>query len=152
MYKDLELVSKSEVEYVICEDVVDEDVMNILNFAVPQMKGIMTAKDGVGIAGPQVGIKKKFNVYNVPGIEGYNVIFNGKYISEGSRIQMMEGCLSYPGEQNKTKRYKKIKVMYDIWNKKENKLEKVTRRVKGVEAIILQHEIDHLTGKTIFLK
>ena len=42
--------------------------------------------------------------------------------------------------------------MYEIWNEKTKQLEKITRRVKGVEAVILQHEIDHWYGKTIYTK
>jgi peptide deformylase len=152
MYKDLKLVDSLEVEHVKCEDVKSSEVQDILNVAVPQMKGIMNAKDGVGIAAIQVGIKKNFSIYKLPESEKYNVIFNGKYISDGSRIQLSEGCLSYPNDNStKTKRYKRIKAMYEIWNEKEKKFEKVTRRVKGVEAIILQHEIDHWNGKTIYI-
>ena len=153
MNKELELVDNTKVEGIKCLNVEASEVEDIMNYIIPQMKGIMNAKNGVGIAAPQVGINKKFSVYKIPETEDYKVIFNGMYTANGSRTQLVEGCLSYPNKQGiKTKRYKGITVNCEVWNDKDKILEKVTRRVKGVEAIIIQHEIDHWNGKTIYTK
>ena len=55
---------------------------------------------------------------------------------------MEEGCLSLPEQFAEIERPKKISLEY--LNDK-NKL--VKKEISGVEARILQHEIDHLSGK-----
>ena len=55
---------------------------------------------------------------------------------------MEEGCLSLPEQFAEIERPKKISLKY---LNDENKI--IIREVEGVEARILQHEIDHLSGK-----
>ena len=55
---------------------------------------------------------------------------------------MEEGCLSLPDQYADVERPKKITIEYIDKNKKL-----ITREVDGFEARILQHEIDHLSGK-----
>ena len=55
---------------------------------------------------------------------------------------MEEGCLSLPEQYADIERPKKINIEYINENKQS-----ITREVDGYEARILQHEIDHLSGK-----
>ena len=55
---------------------------------------------------------------------------------------MEEGCLSLPEQYADVKRPKEIVIEYIDENK-----QKVKKEVNGFEARILQHEIDHLSGK-----
>jgi len=55
---------------------------------------------------------------------------------------MEEGCLSLPEQYADIERPKKITIEYIDENKQS-----ITREVDGYEARILQHEIDHLSGK-----
>lgn len=149
----LQLVSHSEVENVKCEEVLSEEVEHIMNIIIPQMIGIRDASNGLGLAAPQVGIKKKFSCYKIPDTGEEKVIFNPKYFKHStSRVQTDEGCLSYPNMSLKKpmKRFKSVTLIYDEWDDKEKKLISKRRIAKGTEAIIVQHEIDHLFGKTIF--
>jgi peptide deformylase len=52
-----------------------------------------------------------------------------------------EACLSLPNENGNVKRYQSIHVEYidTKWNKQKKKY-------KGFNAVIVQHEIDHLDG------
>lgn len=152
MRDNLELVDSNEVEGVICENVKNEDVQHILDFYIPQMKGIIKSMNGIGLSAPQVGIKEKFSIYYHPETKKENIIYNAFYVRDGdSKVKYEEGCLSYGLEKYVLiKRFKKIKLIYEEWNSDTKKLEKKTRRVKGFEAIILQHECDHFRGKTIF--
>ena len=56
-------------------------------------------------------------------------------------IEVEEGCLSFPNEFENVLRHEKIKVEYTDINGK-----KVTKTVSEMEAVVIQHELDHLDG------
>ena len=62
--------------------------------------------------------------------------------------QKLEACLSYPDEHYFVKRYKYVRgVFYVIQPNKT--LKKVFKNFRGDDAIVFQHECQHLVGKTI---
>ena len=95
--------------------------------------------DGIGLAANQVGIDAQVAVVNVT---EPLVLINPKIISRENEISYFEGCLSYPKKGVNTKRYEIVEV-------KSDNVES-TMRFDGLESICVQHEIDHLNGKTIF--
>ena len=120
-------------------------------------------KDGIGLAANQVGIDAQVAVVNV--IEPL-VLINPKIEEQWDEIDYYEGCLSYPKQGIKTKRYKNIIIKTEqeesgwyfsgaessqdskgSWEQ-ENKKQDQERRL--LEAICVQHEIDHLNGITIY--
>ena len=119
---------------------------------IPDMKAILVETQGLGIAAPQVGIKKKFFVSKNPE-GGFDVYFNAFYTQDASPTTVQEGCLTY-GKDNKVvvKRYKAIKLIHDAYDPAKKTLTKQFKKVRGTEAIVLQHEADHLVGVTIFTK
>ena len=59
----------------------------------------------------------------------------------GEQWEPEEGCLSIPGLVGKVKRAQEIKIKgYDERN------HPIVRRVSGLEARVIQHEVDHLDG------
>ena len=127
-------------------DIVGENEIKIAE----KMKEVMLKAPGVGLAANQIGILKKIvTIYFVePETKKeiqYN-LFNPEIISySNEKIIMEEGCLSIPEQFAEIERPKKIVIQY--LNEK-NIL--IKREVSGVEARILQHEIDHLYGKLFF--
>jgi len=153
-YKNLELQPPEKVENVTCDDVSQEEVDDILTYIIPQMKGICISTGGYGLAAPQVGIYKKFFILRSDiDSEEFDIYFNSRYFKDGSRIKSNEGCLTYDlgKKYNEVKRFKSIKIVYDTLDKDESLIKKV-EKVKGMRAIGLQHESDHLYGITIFTK
>ena len=76
-------------------------------------------------------------------IDNQYVLFNPKIISTSKEtVIMQEGCLSIPEQFADIERPKEIIVEYTSEKKKL-----VKKRIDGVEARVLQHEIDHLSGK-----
>jgi len=70
-------------------------------------------------------------------------LFNPNIVSYSQeKIIMEEGCLSLPEQFAEIERPQNIEVEYLDEN---NKL--IKKEVSGVESRILQHEIDHLSGK-----
>ena len=98
--------------------------------------------DGVGIAGPQVGINKRvvavqrFDKEGEP-FEIYPNIRIEEFYGPGD-----EGCLSVPGKRASVQRYRKIAVSYTD----SATLKTVTDTISGFTAVIFQHETDHLDG------
>eukprot|EP00555_Chaetoceros_dichaeta_P003097 CAMPEP_0198249610 /NCGR_PEP_ID=MMETSP1447-20131203/1084_1 /TAXON_ID=420782 /ORGANISM="Chaetoceros dichaeta, Strain CCMP1751" /LENGTH=229 /DNA_ID=CAMNT_0043934289 /DNA_START=232 /DNA_END=921 /DNA_ORIENTATION=+ len=113
---------------------------------VKEMFALMYATSGVGLAAPQVGINKRFMVYNPSGDSkkwlDETVMINPKIVefSDGTDLEK-EGCLSLPEMTGEVQRSKWIKV--EAMNMKGKKIKK---KYKGWEARIFQHECDHLNG------
>ena len=112
-----------------------------------KMMQIMLKAPGVGLAANQIGILKQivtiFFVNQETKKETQYTLFNPNIISYSQeKIVMEEGCLSLPKQFAEIERPQNIIVEYLDEN---NKL--IKKEVSGVESRILQHEIDHLSGK-----
>jgi peptide deformylase len=103
---------------------------------------IMIGHNGCGIAAPQVGLDKRFFWCK------NELCVNPSILSRSSReLITTEGCLSLPEQQFQIKRNFALKVEYYTFLGKHNKgYGKITRNIIGYEAIIFQHEFDHLEG------
>lgn len=104
---------------------------------------------GVGLAAPQIGINKCFfAIYYINEFDEeikYGLI-NPKIIMSSVKkcaLSGGEGCLSVKEDQKGlVYRYFKITLKaYDVFQDKE-----ITINAKGYDAIVLQHELDHLSG------
>lgn len=109
-------------------------------------------REGIGLAAPQIGINKRMLVINYEeGDEEHPVnveleLVNPVIVENSVKLcflQSGEGCLSVDAPHHgKVYRPFKIKVRgYDALVDKE-----VTLTAEGFDAIVLQHEIDHLNG------
>ena len=113
------------------------------------------SQDGVGIAGPQVGINKR--VVAVQRFDKEPVEWDGKtdypfevypnvriVWASDSLAAGPEGCLSVPDRRGDVMRSQEIVIEYaDISNKE---VPMIRDTVRGFTAVIFQHEIDHLDG------
>ena len=119
--------------------------------------------DGIGLAANQVGIDAQVAVVNV--VEPL-VLINPKYIKKEFEIMYGEGCLSYPNQAIRTKRYRDVVIKTaqsesgwyfsgaEIPADESRGSWEVDRKKKDsdlrlLESVCIQHEIDHLMGKTI---
>ena len=103
------------------------------------------SQDGVGIAGPQVGLARRIIAVQRFDKEGepFEVYPNIRIESlSGDVVSGQEGCLSVPGERGSVPRYSTVVVSY----KDPLTLKTVNDTVEGFTAVIFQHEIDHLEG------
>ena len=112
-----------------------------------EMMEIMMRVPGVGLAANQIGILKKIVTVNIQdkekNLDNKYILFNPKIIFSSKETTIMEeGCLSIPEQFADIERPKEIIVEYTSEKKKL-----VKKRADGVEARVLQHEIDHLSGK-----
>lgn len=107
---------------------------------IDDMLETMYKEDGVGLAAPQVNVSKKMLVCT-DGEEEY-VLFNPEIIAHSESQQSdSEGCLSLPGLHAHVPRYEKV-----IVSAKDKEWNSIEIQAKGLLAVVLQHEIDHLNG------
>jgi len=120
-------------------------------------------KDGIGLAANQVGIDASVAVVNV---REPIILINPKIIKQWEPVPYFEGCLSFKGKSVQTQRYSNIIIKTEqeesewyfsgapnpsdgkgSWEKQEQS--KHDQELRLLEAICVQHEIDHLNGITI---
>jgi peptide deformylase len=95
-----------------------------------------------GISAPQVGVSKRVSYILNYDTNEFEVLINPLVQNIGNKTDIdIEGCLSIPNVEENVERFRKIKVKYID---KEGK--KVNRRFSGLNARVVQHEIDHLDG------
>ena len=123
----------------ICEPVdrIDKKLKQLLD----DMAETMYAKEGVGLAAPQVGVPIRMAVINVDKKKLYELINPVITEREGTVVDS-EGCLSFPGLFGEVERAEKVRVEYLNRYGKKKFVE-----ADGLLARCLQHEIDHLDGK-----
>jgi len=102
----------------------------------------MRSADGVGLAGPQVGIGKRIIVVQDIEDDGPAAVFiNPKILRKKGSSRICEGCLSVPGVTADIVRPESIVLeALDVDGKK------IKIETGGLLARIVQHEIDHLDG------
>ena len=112
---------------------------------VARMAGIMTDAFGVGLAAPQLGISQRVLVYRVGQDAPVIALVNPEVDWKGEESeQMEEGCLSIPGIQLDVDRPVHVRVRAHDEQGDERTVE-----ASGLEARVIQHEIDHLDGVLI---
>lgn len=107
------------------------------------------SQDGVGIAGPQVGINRRVVAVQRFDKEGepFEVYPNIRIVwASDSLAAGPEGCLSVPDRYGEVMRSQEIVIEYTSVNHAEKKTCVQRDTVNGFTAVIFQHEIDHLDG------
>ena len=114
-----------------------------------QMAKVMYKNDGVGLAAPQVGVLKRIIVIDcdIDAEEQNPITLVNPQIVEasGEPEKDNEGCLSCPGISVPVTRPPYVKVSYFDLEGNECIIEG-----DGLLGRCLQHEIDHLDGRTLF--
>jgi peptide deformylase len=125
---------------------------------VADLREILEKSDnGAGLSANQIGSRKRF--FGVKNIETKQVeiFINSKVaqtygeetypvikLEDGGEEAFLEGCLSFPDYFGTVKRFLKIVAEWEEIEGEE--LVKKTKTMNGFEAIVFQHEKDHLDG------
>ena len=121
------------------------------------LKILTDSPTGIGLAANQIGINKRVCVINC---KEPVVLINPKIIEKSEEMFVfVEGCLSFPEDQIRTNRHKRVKVKADnhkqtlyfsIWeDDSEEGFDKDKYLTYAYETACVQHEIDHLDGITM---
>jgi len=112
---------------------------------VARMAGLMSDSLGVGLAAPQLGISQRVFVYRVGRDAPVLALVNPEVEwTSGDEEAFEEGCLSIPGVTVDVDRPVHVRVRARDEEGEERLVE-----ASGLEARVIQHEIDHLDGVLI---
>lgn len=122
-----------------------EEINDEIRALAQKMLVVMKETDGIGLAGPQVGISQR--IFVVRADDGIDRVFINPQIIETSQetCGYEEGCLSIPGYYEQVERPKQVTIQ--ALNEKGRR---VTMETQGLLARVVQHENDHLNG-TMFI-
>ena len=130
-----------------CQSVVtfDDAVKSVANDLLDTMRA--GPPRTVGIAAPQIGAMLKIVVVDsaqnpkYPAGHGLMTLVNPRIVMHEGLHEFREGCLSIPDYTANIRRWIKINVEAQDLDGNECSLES-----DGFEAVVLQHEIDHVNG------
>ena len=130
--KDILFLSKPSLPASKNDQFIAQDLMDTLN---------AHSQSCVGMAANMIGQNKCIIAIGIGPLK--MILFNPVITSRSGKYSTEEGCLSLSGTR-KTERYRNIEVEYcdSSWAKRKQKF-------SGFPAQVIQHEIDHLSGKII---
>lgn len=136
------ITSEKELR-VKCEPVQPEEIESLVHKLECELKASGdSGMPGIGLAAPQIGIPKQAAIIRINEKLSVNLI-NARIESGYDKLLFDgEGCLSFPGRYEKTMRYHEIHVV-------DNNTDPNSFIAKGLFAVVIQHEIDHLSGKLL---
>ena len=134
--------------YTLGEDVLHEECKDVkvfdsaLKMLADAMLETLDEADGVGLAGPQVGVSDRIFVVHIPDQDPI-VFVNPEIIRTSIETSPYEeGCLSIPGVYFNVIRPSAVTIQAQDVNGKPFTIE-----ADGLLARVIQHENDHLHGK-----
>ena len=112
---------------------------------VARMSRLMHESIGIGLAATQVGTLNRVLVYRVQPESPVNALINPVIEWRGKETEVMdEGCLSMPGVVVDVERPVHVRV-----SARDEDGEPIEIEASGLEARVIQHEVDHLDGVLI---
>ena len=108
-----------------------------------EMLKFMHISGGIGLAANQIGLRHRVFVMDVD--TNPRIFFNPTIVSVGNTLlPYLEGCLSYPNESVELDRPESVVLAFqDAYG------QQLTESFVGLEARVIQHEVDHLDGITM---
>ena len=112
---------------------------------VRRMGQLMHDALGIGLAAPQVGVSHRVLVYRVEQDSPVNALVNPEIEWSGEETEVVEeGCLSLPAVHVEVERPVHVRV-----RARDEYGEEIRIEASGLEARVIQHELDHLDGVLI---
>ncbi len=117
---------------------------------IEDLRDTMAARDGAGLAAPQIGVPWRVVIYGITRNPRYpeappipeTVLINPELTPLGEATQLgWEGCLSVPGLRGQVQRHQRLQVAWRDAGGGQH-----TQVVEGFHARVVQHECDHLDG------
>jgi peptide deformylase len=107
---------------------------------IADMAETMWHQVGIGLAAPQIGVSLRIFVMD-DGKRGARAIVNPVVTDRGGVVKEEEGCLSLPGIFAEVERSKSLRI-----EGLDGEGQPISFEAQGLQAKIIQHELDHLDG------
>jgi peptide deformylase len=112
---------------------------------VKRMGALMDDALGIGLAATQLGVMHRVLVYRVEPEAPLGILVNPTIEWSGDEVETMEeGCLSLPGVGVEVERPVRVRV-----SAQDETGAQLVVEASGLEARVIQHEVDHLDGVLI---
>jgi peptide deformylase len=122
---------------------VDDEVRSL----VERMAEVMRRSHGVGLAAPQVGVLRRVFVYRAGADDPVRVLINPQLGERSDETEVdTEGCLSLLGGEVTVPVERHVRVVAQGLDELGAPVE---IEAEGLEARVIQHELDHLDGVLI---
>ena len=119
----------------------------IKSLAARLIKVMEREAHGIGIAAPQIGVAERVAIVDVSVRDSSSkrmLLVNPVILEKKDPEIGREGCMSVPDYTALVSRFRWIRFQYQDENKKLHEKTSV-----GIEAICVQHELDHLDGRLL---
>jgi len=113
-----------------------------LDYIAERLYETMIHHKGMGLSAPQVGMLKRITIMEVN--DHRLTMINPEFLEANGTIRYTEACLSFPDLLVEIERANSVKVRWQDLDEKWNE-----GTFTGVEAVCVQHEMDHLNGITM---
>ncbi|HLM93534.1 MAG TPA: peptide deformylase [Gaiellaceae bacterium] len=121
-----------------------EEIDDSVTGLVERMKGLMSEARGVGLAATQLGILRRVLVYQAGEEEPFVALVNPRVVETGGeQIADDEGCLSLGAATVIVEVERATTIVVEATSPEG---EELTLEAEGLEARVIQHELDHLDG------
>jgi len=116
---------------------IDADLVTLVH----GMYDTMELEEGIGLAAPQVGVRKRLFTFDLHEGEGPAVVINPEIVERDGEVLSEEGCLSVPGYKFEVVRAERVTM-------RGLDLDGNDLVIEGDDLLarMIQHEIDHLDG------
>ena len=124
-----------------------EEIDDSVTGLVERMKGLMSEARGVGLAAPQLGILRRVLVYQAGEEEPFVALVNPRVVETGGeQVADDEGCLSLGAATVIVEVERPTTIVVEATSPEG---EELRVEAEGLEARVIQHELDHLDGVLI---
>jgi peptide deformylase len=124
-----------------------EEIDDSVTGLVERMKGLMSEARGVGLAAPQLGVLRRLVVYQAGEEEPFVALVNPRVVETGGeQVADDEGCLSLGAATVIVEVERPSTIVIEATSPEG---EELRIEAEGLEARVIQHELDHLDGVLI---
>jgi peptide deformylase len=113
---------------------------------IADLKDTLASQPGAGLAAPQIGVYKRVALVRFGQDKGEMepplTLINPVITETGPLGKGFDGCLSLPGLVT----WDTLRPTWLVFHARDENWHKIERRVEGIDAIVVHHEVDHLNG------
>jgi peptide deformylase len=117
---------------------------SLLKLVASMVRVMKSQPHGIGIAAPQIGVSKAVAIVDVSGRDPKAerlILVNPVILEKREPEARKEGCMSFPEYTAFLKRHRWVRFR---WQNERGEFREKTST--GIEAICVEHEVDHLSG------
>ena len=120
----------------------DDEVVSL----IADLKDTLATQAGAGLAAPQIGVLKRVVLVRfgqeTGEMESPLALINPIITATGPLGKGFDGCLSMPGLAT----WDTLRPTWLTFSARDENWKQIKRRVEGIDAIVVHHEVDHLNG------